>query len=72
MGRGKRENQRRVRFKDYQRGLTGICTKCEVIDLALRTLVRLHEQSSASDLRGKLHWEGDLDESRLDRTNAGN
>jgi Arc/MetJ family transcription regulator len=52
--------------------LSGIRTKRELIDYALRTLVRLHEQPSARDLRGKLHWEGDLDESRLDRTNAGN
>ena len=51
--------------------LTGIRTKREVIDVALRTMVRLHEQSSVRDLRGKLHWEGDLDESRQDRTNAG-
>jgi Arc/MetJ family transcription regulator len=52
--------------------LTGIRTKRELIDVALRTLVRLHEQFPASDLRGKLHWEGDLEESRQDRTSAGN
>ena len=52
--------------------LTGLRTKRELIDIALHTLVRLHEQSPASDLRGKLHWEGDLDESRLERTNTGN
>jgi hypothetical protein len=34
--------------------------------------VRLHEQPEMRDLRGKLHWEGDLDESRQDRTNVGN
>ena len=51
--------------------LTGIRTKREVIDVALRTLVRLHEQSVASDLCVMLHWEGDLDESRQDRANAG-
>jgi hypothetical protein len=39
---------------------------------ALLTLVRLHEQSPARDLRGKLHREGDLGESRQSRTNAGN
>ncbi len=52
--------------------LTGIRTKRELIDVALRTLVRLHEQSAVRDLRGKLHWEGDLDESRQDRTHSGN
>ena len=51
--------------------LTGIHTKREVIDTALRTLVRLHEQSTARALRGKLHWEGDLTELRQGRTHAG-
>jgi Arc/MetJ family transcription regulator len=52
--------------------LAGIRSKRELIVVALRTPVRLHEQSPTSDLRGKLHWEGNLDESRQDRTNAGN
>ena len=52
--------------------LTGIRTKRELIDVALRTLVHLYEQPSARNLRGQLHWEGDLDGSRRDRTNAGN
>ena len=51
--------------------LTGIRTKREVINTALRTLVRLHEQSSARELRGKLHWEGDLAEIRQGRSHAG-
>ncbi len=51
--------------------LTGIRTKREVVDTALRILVRLHEQSSARALRGKLHWEGNLEESRLGRNHAG-
>ncbi|MDP3449584.1 MAG: type II toxin-antitoxin system VapB family antitoxin [Anaerolineaceae bacterium] len=51
--------------------LTGIKTKREVIDTALQTLVRLKEQSSLKSLRGKLNWEGDLEESRLGRLNAG-
>ena len=53
------------------RQLTGIRTKREVINTALRTLVRLHEQSTARALRGKLRWEGDLVELRQGRTNAG-
>ena len=44
--------------------LTGIATKREVVDVALRILVRLQEQSSVRELRGKLHWEGNLEESR--------
>jgi Arc/MetJ family transcription regulator len=51
--------------------LTGIKTKREVIDTALHTLVRLNEQSSAKALRGKLHWEGDLEDSRQGRTHVG-
>jgi len=51
--------------------LTGIRTKREVVDAALRILVRLHEQSSVRALRGKLHWEGNLEESRLGRNHAG-
>jgi Arc/MetJ family transcription regulator len=47
--------------------LTGIKTKREVINTALQTLVRLKEQSSAKALRGKLKWEGNLDESRQGR-----
>ena len=51
--------------------LTGIRTKREVINTALRTLVQLREQSSARELRGKLHWEGDLTEMRRGRSNVG-
>ncbi len=51
--------------------LTGIKTKREVINTALHTLVRLKEQSSVKTLRGKLQWEGNLDESRLGRPYAG-
>ena len=51
--------------------LTGIRTKRDVIDTALRTLVRLQEQSSIKDLRGKLHWDGNLSESRQGRVNVG-
>jgi Arc/MetJ family transcription regulator len=51
--------------------LTGIRTKREVIETALRTLVHLQEQATVRELRGKLHWEGDLSESRQGRTHAG-
>lgn len=46
---------------------TGLKTKREVVELGLRTLVRLTKQTEIEKLRGKLHWEGDLDEMRLDR-----
>jgi Arc/MetJ family transcription regulator len=47
--------------------LTGLRTKKAVVDEALKLLVRLKEQEKLKDLRGKIHWEGDLDELRRDR-----
>ena len=46
---------------------TGLKTKREVVDLALRTLLQLQKQAEIRKYRGKLAWEGDLDEMR---TNA--
>jgi Arc/MetJ family transcription regulator len=40
--------------------LTGLRTKRETVELALRTLVRLAEQEKLKALRGKLKWDGDL------------
>jgi Arc/MetJ family transcription regulator len=45
---------------------TGIKTKRRVVEEALRTLIRLRRQEEILALRGKLHWEGDLDEMRRD------
>jgi Arc/MetJ family transcription regulator len=47
--------------------LTGIKTKREVIHEALRTLIQLREQGQIRQLRGKLHWEGDLNDLREGR-----
>jgi len=47
--------------------LTGIKTKRELIDQALRALIQVHEQSELISLRGQLHWEGDLDALRRHR-----
>lgn len=47
--------------------LTGIKTKRAVIDAALRMLVRVKRQEDILHLAGKVHWEGDLDESRQNR-----
>lgn len=47
---------------------TGLKTKREVVDLALETLLRLKRQEMlAKKLRGKVTWEGDLEEMRLDK-----
>jgi Arc/MetJ family transcription regulator len=50
--------------------LTGIKTKREVVQEALRTLILLREQAEIRNLRGKLRWEGNLDEQRLSRSRA--
>ncbi len=47
--------------------LTGVRTKREAVDLALRELVARHRRLGILDLRGKVHWEGDLDQSRQSR-----
>lgn len=46
--------------------VTGLKTKREAVDLGLRTLVQLHQQEEVRTFRGKLHWEGDLEEMRGD------
>jgi Arc/MetJ family transcription regulator len=47
--------------------LTGLRTKKAVVEEALATLIRLRGQAKLRELRGKVHWEGDLDEMRRDR-----
>ena len=44
---------------------TGLDTKRAVVHEALRTLVALRAQEDVRALRGKLRWEGDLEEIRL-------
>jgi len=46
---------------------TGLRTKREAVELGLRTLLRLKQQSEIRQLRGKLNWQGDLDAMRRDR-----
>jgi len=46
--------------------LTGLRTKREAVELGLKALLRLQQQESIRDFRGKLDWEGDLDEMRSD------
>jgi Arc/MetJ family transcription regulator len=48
--------------------LTGTRTKRETVDLALRELVARHRRIGILDLRGRVHWQGDLDESRRGRS----
>ena len=48
--------------------LTGATTKREAVDVALRELVARHRRIGVLDLRGRVHWEGDLDKSRRGRS----
>ena len=45
---------------------TGLKTKREAVELGLRTLLRLRQQAELRQLRGKLHWQGDLEAMRTD------
>lgn len=45
---------------------TGLKTKREVVELALRTLVKLKGQQKIKQLRGRIAWEGDLEAMRTD------
>lgn len=46
---------------------TGLKTKKEVVELGLKTLLRLQQQAGIRELRGKIQWEGDLESMRTDR-----
>ncbi|RLB70968.1 MAG: type II toxin-antitoxin system VapB family antitoxin [Deltaproteobacteria bacterium] len=47
--------------------LSDIKTKKGVVDQALNLLVQVKKQEKIRRLRGKLSWEGNLDELRTDR-----
>jgi Arc/MetJ family transcription regulator len=44
--------------------LTGITTKREAVETALRLMIGLKRQERIREQRGKLHWEGELDDMR--------
>ena len=48
--------------------LIGARTKREAVDVALREMVARHRRIGVLDLRGRVRWEGDLDESRRGRS----
>lgn len=50
------------------RRLTGLSTKRETVDFALRELVARERRLGILDLRGKVRWKGDLAQSRRGRT----
>jgi Arc/MetJ family transcription regulator len=53
-------------LREAQR-LVGTRTKRDTVNLALRELVARHRQIGILDLRGKVHWSGDIAESRRGR-----
>ena len=44
---------------------SGLQTKKEVVEEGLKALIRLKKQASIRSLRGKLNWEGDLNDMRV-------
>jgi Arc/MetJ family transcription regulator len=46
---------------------TGAKTKRELVERGLKTLVDLKKQEQARQLRGKIKWEGNLEEMRTDK-----
>ena len=48
--------------------LIGARTKRETVDHALRELVAKHKRLGVLELRGRIRWEGDLDEMRQGRS----
>lgn len=46
---------------------SGLNTKKEVVEEALRLLVKVKNQNKLKKFRGKLRWEGDLDKMRRDK-----
>ena len=49
------------------RELTSLPTKRAIVEEALRLLIKQYEQAQVRQLRGKLRWEGNLDEMREGR-----
>lgn len=47
--------------------LTGLKTKREAVELGLKTLLRLRQQEEIRGLRGKLDWQGNLEQMRADK-----
>ena len=46
---------------------TGLSTKKEVVEMGLKTLIRLKKQERMRKFKGKLSWEGGLAEMRSTR-----
>ena len=47
---------------------TGLKTRRELVDFALRELLRHKQQKKLLSLKGKVSWEGNLEEMRIGRS----
>ena len=45
---------------------TGLKTKREAVELGLKTVLKLKQQEEFRQFRGKLNWQGNLDDMRRD------
>ena len=54
------------RLMEEAQAVTGLQTKRETVEEALRLLVRLRRQERIRELRGTVNWQGDLEAMRLD------
>ena len=46
---------------------TGLATKKQAVEEGLKALIRLKKQAEIRRLKGKLKWEGDLDDMRKNK-----
>lgn len=46
---------------------TGLRTKRETVEAGLQLLVQIHAQTGIRKLKGTIHWDGNLEESRQSR-----
>ena len=47
-------------------GVSGFKTKKETVEEALKLLIKIKKQSQIRNFRGKLNWEGNLEDMRSD------
>ncbi len=47
--------------------ITGLKTKKQIVENGLKLLIRLNKQSQIKKFRGKLKWDGNLNEMRNDK-----
>lgn len=55
------------RLMEKAQRLSGLRTKRAVVEAGLQMLICLKEQEEILGLAGKVHWQGNLDESRQGR-----